>query len=105
MTWVIVNDVITCVRVVIAYILLYLFSGAHNRETSGTIYRLSKIILHEDYSNVQNDVALLKLAVKVTLDDKVGTICLPKQDDRIPNGKNCYMTGMTNSCFLLNVYL
>ncbi|XP_031574396.1 chymotrypsinogen B-like [Actinia tenebrosa] len=70
-----------------------IIAGAHHRETSGKIYRISKIILHEDYSHVQNDVALLRLAVKATLDDKVGTICLPKQGDRIPNGKNCFMTG------------
>jgi hypothetical protein len=74
--------------------LLITWIGAHQRVDDGTEYYVSKIILHKDYSPVFHDVALLKLAKSVRLDKNVGTICLPNQDDKLPTGKMCYMTGM-----------
>lgn len=69
------------------------FLGAHNRYNDGTEYKISKIILHQDYSHVFNDMALLKLEKPAVLNDKVGTICLPKQGDRLQPAKMCWMTG------------
>lgn len=47
-----------------------------------------------------NDIALLKFEGKVALDDKVGTICLPQQDDKVPSGSMCYMTGSIHEQYI-----
>lgn len=51
--------------------------------------------MHPNYHNptINNDVALLKLSRPAQLNSKVGLICLPNQGDRIPAGRNCWMTG------------
>ncbi|XP_031574388.1 chymotrypsinogen A-like [Actinia tenebrosa] len=82
-----------CVRRSLNAKMYSVVAGAHQRVGDGTEYHISKIILHKDYSHVFHDVALLKLAKAVILNKNVGTICLPKQNDRLPTGKKCYMTG------------
>ena len=76
------------------------FLGAHDKykDPNAVEYNIAKVIMHKSYNmRVSNDVALLKLENPVVLSAKVGTICLPKQSDRIPAGKKCWMTGKSLS--------
>ncbi|XP_028516473.1 chymotrypsinogen B, partial [Exaiptasia diaphana] len=69
-------------------------AGAHFRYSGGIEYKISKVILHPNYhSNIMNDIALLKLSSPAALNQKVGLICLPRQGNRVPRGKMCWMTG------------
>ncbi|KAL9965249.1 hypothetical protein ACROYT_G029020 [Oculina patagonica] len=72
-----------------------LVAGAHHIEKDGVVYRINKIIMHAGYSNshFRNDVALLRLAVPVKLDRKVGTICFPRSGSRVSPGTKCWITG------------
>ena len=45
------------------------------------------------YSQLNNDVGLMKLADPVMLNDYVNTICLPAQSKTAPVGHSCYVTG------------
>ncbi|XP_015773229.1 PREDICTED: suppressor of tumorigenicity 14 protein-like isoform X3 [Acropora digitifera] len=69
--------------------------GAHDRTRGGEVVRISRVIRHPQFSmsNLRHDVALLKLASPATISSKVGTICLPEQGSRIPQGSTCYVTG------------
>ena len=54
---------------------------------------VEKIILHENYNrtNLQNDVALMKLKHPILFNAHVSPICLPDFD--FPTGTTCYVTG------------
>uniref|UniRef100_K1QQC8 Tolloid-like protein 2 n=1 Tax=Magallana gigas TaxID=29159 RepID=K1QQC8_MAGGI len=54
---------------------------------------VSKVLVHEryDHDTTENDIALLKLANPVTLNDYVNIVCLPKRT--VSSGQHCYITG------------
>ena len=54
------------------------------------------IIAHPKYkqpSNLNNDIALLKLDKPLKLNDRIRTVCLPKNGTVIPVGSTCFMSG------------
>ncbi|RZC40173.1 tryptase alpha/beta-1-like [Asbolus verrucosus] len=57
-------------------------------------------IMHKDFSrgNLYNDLALLILDRQLTKTDSVGTICLPKQDQKF-NSRDCFATGWGKDVF------
>ena len=60
------------------------------------VHRINKIIMHAGFclSDLKNDVALLRLAIPVNLDSKVGTVCLPKAGSRVIPGTKCWISGL-----------
>ncbi|XP_078380606.1 chymotrypsinogen B-like [Oculina patagonica] len=72
-----------------------LVAGAHKIDGDGMVYRVNKIIVHAGFSMsyLRNDVALLRLAVPVKLDGKVGTVCFPKSGSGVSPGTRCWISG------------
>eukprot|EP00794_Sanderia_malayensis_P016910 gene16910-18616_t len=59
-------------------------------------FNVSAIMVHGGYNEIttDNDVALMRLSRKATINDHVNTICLPGLGDRIvPAGSRCKITG------------
>ncbi|XP_057314060.1 zinc metalloproteinase nas-15-like isoform X2 [Hydractinia symbiolongicarpus] len=55
-----------------------------------------QVIIHHSYgrpSRMNNDIALLQLVRPAILNDRVKSVCLPKQDDSVKVGTKCYITG------------
>ncbi|KAM6310535.1 duodenase-1-like isoform 2-T2 [Podargus strigoides] len=72
--------------------------GAHNihkPETTQQIRGVLKYHQHPEYdpSTVSNDIMLLKLTAKATLNDYVKTISLPKTSSDLPTGTKCSIAG------------
>ncbi|KAJ7355070.1 Chymotrypsinogen B [Desmophyllum pertusum] len=69
--------------------------GAHSRTNDGEVFRVSRVIKHEQFSmqHLRHDVALLKLSKPATLGGKINTICLPQHGSRVSPGTTCYVTG------------
>ena len=56
------------------------------------------------YSQLNNDVGLIKLESPVMLNKYVNTICLPAQSKTAPVGHNCFITGKLSAvCSLKSV--
>ena len=65
----------------------------HQREYNVISVRIHKKYMTEIY-DYGFDIALLKLARHAfSVLGKIGTACLPPQSERVPVGKNCYITG------------
>ena len=63
---------------------------------AGTVYRVSKIFIHENYVNAVNgyDIAIIRLATSVDLSDTVNVICLPPSASfAVPNYQPVVITG------------
>ena len=56
---------------------------------------IENIITHPDYSDLDYDLALIKLQSPLTYNKRVRPVCLPKFD--FPSGTNCYVTGWGNT--------
>ena len=74
-------------------------SGAHERLGTTDVeqsIKVKRLFVHEGFSyrHLRNDIALLQLATPASLSDKVNTVCLPEQGSRVPDGHNCYITGI-----------
>lgn len=56
---------------------------------------VEKIISHPSYSRntINNDIALMKLASPVRFTKYVKPVCLPSQDQNVPVGTQCFITG------------
>ena len=75
--------------------------GQHTRsEVSGNeqVHSVSKLIVHPQYEPLKNvppkyDFALMKLTRPATINDHVGTICLPKSTAKLPVGTVLWQTG------------
>jgi trypsin len=74
--------------------------GAHNMARqgyyAGTVYRVSKIFVHENYVNAVNgyDIAIIRLAYTVDLSDTVNIICLPPSPSfTVPDYQPVVITG------------
>ena len=57
--------------------------------------KVEKIIVHPGYSRrtLDKDIALMKLASPVQFGKYVKPICLPGQDQHVPVGTQCFITG------------
>lgn len=49
--------------------------------------------MHEQYRNLNFDVALLQLDRPIQMSNKARAVCLPGQGSRIRPGSQCYITG------------
>ena len=58
------------------------------------IIKVAKIITHERYGRLNNDIALLKLEKPVMFGKHVQPICLPNQGDKPAIGSKCFITGI-----------
>ncbi|XP_009892274.1 PREDICTED: granzyme M [Charadrius vociferus] len=72
--------------------------GAHNiyaPETTQQIRGVLRYHQHPEYdpNTVSNDIMLLKLTAKATLNDYVKTISLPKTSSDLPTGTKCSIAG------------
>ena len=56
---------------------------------------ITAIMIHGNYDEItnDNDIALIRLAKKATINDHVNTICLPEMADFIASGTRCKITG------------
>eukprot|EP00112_Aurelia_sp_Birch-Aquarium-sp1_P003240 Seg1361.4 transcript_id=Seg1361.4/GoldUCD/mRNA.D3Y31 product="Chymotrypsinogen B2" protein_id=Seg1361.4/GoldUCD/D3Y31 len=71
-------------------------SSATTDDGRHTDIRIEKIISHPKYSNStkNNDIALLKLASPAPYGQHVQPICLPGQNEDVPIGTDCFITGI-----------
>ena len=75
--------------------------GEHITSTTSdgqhTDMAVEKIISHPQYSSstINNDIALMKLSSPIIFGKYVKPVCLPQQDNHVPVGTQCYITGMT----------
>lgn len=67
--------------------------GVQTRKTRKTIFHKDLKSVSNSFTNWANDVALLFLESPVKFTDKVQPVCLPKQGEEIPVGKQCVVTG------------
>ncbi|XP_020917704.1 elastase-1 [Exaiptasia diaphana] len=81
--------------------------GAHNRsekEAAVQTFGIDKMDINRRFLTDKGygyDIALIKLSRPAVLNFAVGLACLPKQDDRIPVGTTCYLTGWGKTGFTL----
>ena len=60
------------------------------------------IITHPGYNkptNLNNDIALVKLSRPALLNKYVRTVCLPRQGDDVVTGRKCYLSGLYTYIF------
>ncbi|XP_068723565.1 chymotrypsinogen A-like isoform X2 [Montipora capricornis] len=72
--------------------------GDHNRhrnEGTEQNIRASRVIKHPAYDRrrINNDIALLKLSRRATINARVSPACLPQGNYIVPPGTTCYITG------------
>lgn len=70
--------------------------GGHRRTGSTSVQQTFRVITlhkHSGFSmqNLMHDIAVLQLAGRVQMSDKVTTVCLPQQDANL--NSECYITG------------
>lgn len=49
--------------------------------------------LYQTMSGYGDDIALIRLSRPAIVNNAVGIVCLPKQDNRVSIGKMCHLTG------------
>ena len=56
---------------------------------------VAAICYHENFTlrHLRNDVAVLTLSEPVSMNEKVGTVCLPDRGQQVARGTRCYITG------------
>ena len=72
--------------------------GDHNRRMSeGTEQDIQakRVIRHPQYSprTIDKDIALIQLSRPATLSSRVGTVCLPAQDEMVSTSARCFIIG------------
>ena len=81
---------------------LFIVLGAHDwskNESTTQIFGIDKMVVNRRFLTDKAygyDIALIKLSRPAVLNFAVGLACLPKQDDRVPVGTKCYITGKKN---------
>jgi len=61
------------------------------QETNNKVVRVVKIIPNVHFNNIDNDIALLKLAVKVDTTDRISPVCLPSAGINVHDALNFLM--------------
>ncbi|XP_052472085.1 transmembrane protease serine 13-like [Carassius gibelio] len=69
------------------------YAGIISQSALQTPYLLKKIIVNENYSNNDNDVALLKLSSPVTFSSSVMPVCFPTFDQIFSGESDCWTSG------------
>jgi len=73
--------------------------GEHDRakeEETRQYFDVSQLYMYKRYqtdSGYGHDIALIRLSRPAILNQAVGLVCLPKQNERVTIGKLCYLTG------------
>ncbi|XP_048855841.1 ovochymase-2 [Brienomyrus brachyistius] len=76
--------------------------GKHYMNTSGeateACYTVDRILTHPGFvypqsDIVANDVALVHLAQRVNMTREISPVCLPEDDEVLPGGTHCFVTG------------
>lgn len=73
--------------------------GDYNKQTSNDgeteWRRVKRIINHPQYSGqtLRNDFSLIELESAVSINNCVGTACLPDEDDKLTGDEQCWITG------------
>uniref|UniRef100_A0A7M5X9U8 Uncharacterized protein n=2 Tax=Clytia hemisphaerica TaxID=252671 RepID=A0A7M5X9U8_9CNID len=69
--------------------------GDHDRRRNEgeQFIQVSKIITHQGYGSLNNDIALLQLATPAKFSKNVQPVCLPSQGQYPKVGSKCYITG------------
>ncbi|XP_064630805.1 transmembrane protease serine 3-like [Lineus longissimus] len=73
-----------------------------------TLYKVTpdKIIAHPEYRNktslnsidrISYDIGLIKLAEPLPLGDFLNPVCLPEEDEMLPNGMECFASGWSDT--------
>nr|XP_019963179.1 PREDICTED: testisin-like [Paralichthys olivaceus] len=65
-------------------------SGPNVNEVNRTV---SQVIIHPNYSNLNNDIALMKLSSPVTFNNYIRPICLASNTSEFLNSTLCWATG------------
>lgn len=73
--------------------------GSTKHASGGAVVSISRIVQHPQfsYSTIDYDYSLLKLAKKVTLGNSSQVIALPEQDEPVPDGTLCEVSGWGNT--------
>lgn len=60
--------------------------------------QVEEVIIHKDWNvtTFRNDIALLRLVRNVTLNEHIGTVCLPETDRHLNMNSTCYITGASH---------
>lgn len=72
--------------------------GEHDQskaEGNEQVMGVAAICYHENFTlrHLRNDVAVLTLSEPVSMNEKVGTVCLPDRGQQVARGTRCYITG------------
>lgn len=70
--------------------------GSSFSSSGGELIKVSKVVQHEDfdYSNIDYDFSLLRLATPLIFDDAIQAIKLPESDEELEDGS--LLEGWTN---------
>ncbi|CRK89648.1 CLUMA_CG003381, isoform A [Clunio marinus] len=73
--------------------------GSEFYNLGGTVVRVSEIIQHEmfDYFTIDYDFSLLKLETALTFTSKIQPVALPAQNESLPVGSMCKVSGWGNT--------
>uniref|UniRef100_A0A4W3JHG5 Acrosin-like n=1 Tax=Callorhinchus milii TaxID=7868 RepID=A0A4W3JHG5_CALMI len=64
------------------------------REQWRAMEDIDALIIHENYSNINNDVALLRVDKAIEFGENIRPVCLPSQGEAVENTwKGCHVTG------------
>ncbi|XP_054728596.1 serine protease SP24D-like [Anastrepha obliqua] len=66
-------------------------AGTHNRIAGGVIIQVKRVVVHQGYSSVTNDLALLELAEHLTFSEKIQPIQLASAE--VPAGSEVIISG------------
>ena len=84
---------------------LIIRAGEYDTQTANELfphveYKVENVVIHEGFYRgaLLNDIALLVLQSSVKMNDVIGLICLPSQDQAYDN-KNCIATGWGKNKF------
>ena len=85
---------------IVNFVILFLV-GEHDRakeEETRQYFDVSQLYMYKRYqtdSGYGHDIALIRLSRPAILNQAVGLVCLPKQNERVTIDKLCYLTGNT----------
>lgn len=74
-------------------------AGSDLYKYGGVVVKVEKILQHEkfDYSKIDFDFSLLKLAEPLTFSKQISPIALPSQDEPVEDDSLCFVTGWGNT--------